>query len=220
MTEVACTDGPGSLDPLGRAPALATPSRTTLRARARSLSFGVHHDCMDVEATAKDGGPRPWLVPLHRWLAVLAWIVGGLLVFFVVLNYALTPLYDVFAPGHMDAFADVVVLSSSVLWWILVTTSGLAAVLLVVCWPKDELPARRALALIGAGLVAYWPWKLLDGWLDLWGIRSPAEATPEIVRLATVDAILSQTITVVSACLMIAGAVRVNRGALKLDPRS
>lgn len=168
----------------------------------------------------KDVGPGPWLVALHRWLSVLAWIAGGLLVFFVLLNYALTPLHDVFATSHTDAFADVVVLSSSVLWWTLVAISGVVAVLLVVCWPKDERRGRRALGLIGAGLVAYWSWKLLDGWLDLWGIRGLAEATPEMVRLTTVDAILSQTITLVSAGLIIAGAVRLNPGALKLEPSS
>jgi hypothetical protein len=159
-----------------------------------------------------------WLVHLHRWLAVLAWIAGGLLVYFVVLDYALTPLYDVFAPNHMQEFADGVVLSSAVLWWTLVTISGVAVVMLVICWPNEERPGRRALVLIGSGLVANWSWKLLDGWLDPWGIRSFTDATPEMVRLATTEMILSQTITIVSAGLIIAGAVRLNRAGAKLEP--
>lgn len=172
---------------------------------------------MEGEASAGSVRRDQSLVPLHRWLAVLASIAGGLLVYFVVLNYALTPLYNVFAPSHMQEFTDVVVLSSSVLWWTLVAISGIIAVLLVVCRATEERPSRRALVLIRAGLFAYWAWKLLDGWLDPWGIRSFTDATPEMVRLATTDAILSQTIAIVSAGLIIAGAVRLNRARAKLE---
>lgn len=49
------------------------------------------------------------------------------------------------ATSPVDAFADVVFLSSSVLWWTLVTIRRLVAVLLVVCWSKDERQDRRAL---------------------------------------------------------------------------
>lgn len=176
-----------------------------------------HHEAMDGEASVGLVRWDRWLVPLHRWLAVLAWIAGALLVYFVVLDYALTPLYYVFAPSNMQEFADVVVLSGSMLWWTLVTISGVIVVLLVVCWPNEERPGRRALVLIGAGLVAYWSWELLDGWLDPWGIRGFTDATPEMVRLATMDMILSQTITIVSAGLIIAGAVRLNRARAQLE---
>ncbi len=120
----------------------------------------------------------------------------------------------------MQAFADVVILSSSVLWWTLVAISGSMAILLIVSWPKEERPGRRTLVLIGAGLIAYSSWKLLDGSLDLWGTKSSTNATPEIVRLATMDLILSHAITIVSAGLIIAGAVRLNRAGSQLQPSS
>jgi len=65
--------------------------------------------------------------------------------------------------------------------------------------------------MIGAGLVAYWSWKLLDGWLDPWGLRSFTDLTPEMMQRATTDAIVSQAITVIAASLMIAGSVRLRR---------
>ncbi len=157
---------------------------------------------------------------LRPWLAVLAWIVGGLLVFLVGWNYALTPLYDIFAPSNVQGFTEVASLSGWVLWWSLVTTSVALAVLLMVCWPKEERPGRRALVMIGAGLVANWSWRLVDDWLDPWGIRSFTDTTPEMVRLATVDIIVSETITIVSAGLLIAGAVLVKRRGSKPESRA
>lgn len=179
-----------------------------------------HHEGMDDRAPVELVSRDRWWVQLRPWLAVLAWIVGGLLVFLVGWNYALTPLYDIFAPSNVQGFTEVASLSGWVLWWSLVTTSVALAVLLMVCWPKEERPGRRALVMIGAGLVANWSWRLVDDWLDPWGIRSFTDTTPEMVRLATVDIIVSETITIVSAGLLIAGAVLVKRRGSKPESRA
>jgi len=56
---------------------------------------------MNLKVAVGPASRKDWLVPEHRWLALLASIAGGLLIFFVVLDYALDPWYYVFAPSDL-----------------------------------------------------------------------------------------------------------------------
>ena len=150
-------------------------------------------------------------------MAVLAWIASGLLIFFVVLNYALSPLYSVLASSYLQEFADAANLVGWSVWWAMVAVSCAAVVLLMVSWPKTAGPGRRALVLMAAGFGAYWCWYLLNRCLDIWGVRSSPDATPDFVLWASVVAFASQVIDVISAVLIVSGAILLRRVASRLE---
>lgn len=157
-------------------------------------------------------------VRAHLWLVGLGWIASGLLIFFVVLNYALSPLYSVFASRYLQEFADAAHLVGWSAWWAMVAVSCAAAVLLIVVWPKAVGSGRRALVLMGAGFSAYWCWYLLNRWLDVWGVRSSPDPTPDFFLRANLVAFASQAIDVISAVLIIVGAILLRRVASKPEP--
>ncbi|MCB0910970.1 MAG: hypothetical protein KDB60_05060, partial [Propionibacteriaceae bacterium] len=65
---------------------------------------------------------------------------------------------------------------------------------------------------------AYWCWYLLNRWLDVWGVRSSPDPTPDFFLRANLVAFASQAIDVISAVLIFVGAILLRRVASKPEP--
>jgi len=153
-------------------------------------------------------------VVVRRWLPALAGTVGGLLVLFVVSAYALDAIYAALAGNQLQALADIWVTTAFVLWWAFIAASCILAVFVVVCWRSESAAGRRALRLIGIGLVLTWLWRLafraFEGWV-LGLIVAGDETSPNLGVLGTIFALVNEAIDLVAAGFLIAGAVRLRR---------
>jgi len=170
-----------------------------------------------MESMNRRAAPAPRnkaLLVVRRWLPVLARTVGGLLVFFVVSAYALDAIYAALAANQLQALADILVTTAFVLWWAFIAASLALAVLAVVCWRSESAAGRRALRLIGIGLVLTWFWRLafrmFEGWV-LGLIAAGDETSPNLGVLGTIFALVNEAIDLVAAGILIAGAVRLRR---------
>jgi uncharacterized BrkB/YihY/UPF0761 family membrane protein len=150
----------------------------------------------------------------RRWLPFVAVTVGGLLVLFVILAYALDAVYAALAGNQLQALADIWMTTAFVLWWVFITLSCILAALVVVCWRSEPRKRRRPLRLIGIGLALTWSWRLvfrsLEGWV-LGLIAAGDETSPALVVPGTIFALVNEAIDLVAAGLLIVGAVRLLR---------
>jgi uncharacterized BrkB/YihY/UPF0761 family membrane protein len=145
---------------------------------------------------------------------VLAGTVGGLLIWFVVSNYAVSAIYLAVAESQLQAFADIWVGAASVLWWAFIALSCVLAALVVVCWRSVPAHDRPPLQQVAAGLVLTWVWRLGIRSLEDWGLRLIApenEATAELIMFSTISSLANQAIDLVAAGLLIVGATRLRR---------
>jgi hypothetical protein len=147
-------------------------------------------------------------------LPVLAGTVAGLLIWFVVSDYALSAIYLALAENQLQAFADVWVGTAFVLWWAFIALSCILAALVVVCWRSVPAQDSHPLQQIAAGLVLTWAWRLAIRALEDWGLRLIApenQATPELIMFTTISVLVNGAIDLAAAGLLIAGAVRLRR---------
>jgi len=150
----------------------------------------------------------------RRGVPVLAGTVAGLLIWFVVSDYALNAIPIGLAENQLQAFADIWVGTAFVLWWVFIALSCILAAIVVVCWRSVPTQDRHQLQQVAAGLVLTWAWRLGIRTLEDWGLRLIApenEATPELIMFTTISTLANQAIDLVAAGLLIAGAVRLRR---------
>lgn len=159
-------------------------------------------------AHAVDGASK-----IRVWVPRLAFVVAGVLLLIVVADYALTPLYTVFAPDNLDAFAAVSVGLLTVAWWVLLAASLALAVVLAWSWPGMPAAAHRWLLLVGAGLVLYWGWSVVTASVDVWGMGGFVDVTPELTLRATLAAVVGTVVALIAACLLVVGGLRLRAAA-------
>jgi hypothetical protein len=150
----------------------------------------------------------------RRGVPVLAGTVAGLLIWFVVSNYAVSAIYLAVAEDQLQAFADIWVGTAFVLWWVFIALSCVLAALVVVCWRAVPAQDRPPLQQIAAGLVLTWVWRLGIRALEDWGLRLIApenEATAELIMFNTISSLANQAIDLVAAGLLMVGAARLRR---------
>lgn len=150
---------------------------------------------------------------------MFAIVVGVLGLVSVVADFAVTPLYALFATSNEQAFADAWVGTGMVLWAVRVACSVVLAALLLAGWFWAR-QSRTPLVLMTAGLLLGWGWRLLTRYLDLWGFgRFAGETDPsaDLVRLATISTVVDESVAVASAALLIAGAAMMRHRQARRD---
>ena len=151
-----------------------------------------------------------------RWAA---WIVGVVLLLFIVASFVGSPLSALLARDNPQQFAQAWVAILSTLNVILIVASIVVVITVVICWVAGPRVLRPALAMIGAGLVLTWVVGTARGPLIgmiVGGYTTAQVATAEFARLATTISVISIVIELAVAVLMIFGAVRLGRRTKQL----
>lgn len=144
-----------------------------------------------------------WVLESRKWIPPFSFALGGLLVLNEISQYAVSPLYAVFARDHYQAFADAWHLYGMTQWYLWIATSTLLAILLLV----HAVRARRLpapLPLITAGLVLFWTGYLV---IRLVGQLIP----PGSIAAGVFFSLTSTAITLTAAALLIIGGIRLRQ---------